>query len=150
MWLSKFNMNHFNYFWMITGTHYESESFLMLLTRHVFQASHLLSSVCVCPLSCFRHAQLFETIWTIARQAPLSMGFSRHECWSGLLSPPPENLPNPVMEPTSLALLMDSLPTEPPGKPMCVCMCACVCYTHLILFQYFSHTTQLVGSWFLD
>ena len=135
---------------MITGTHYESESFLMLLTRHVFQASHLLSSVCVCPLSCFRHAQLFETIWTIARQAPLSMGFSRHKCWSGLLSPPPENLPNPVMEPTSLALLMDSLPTEPPGKPMCVCMCACVCYTHLILFQYFSHTTQLVGSWFLD
>ena len=102
---------------MITGTHYESESFLMLLTRHVFQASHLLSSVCVCPLSCFRHAQLFETIWTIARQAPLSMGFSRHECWSGLLSPPPENLPNPVMEPTSLALLMDSFPTEPPGKP---------------------------------
>ena len=135
---------------MITGTHYESESFLMLLTRHVFQASHLLSSVCVCPLSCFRHAQLFETIWTIARQAPLSMGFSRQEGWSGLLSPPPENLPNPVMEPTSLALLMDSFPTEPPGKPMCVCMCACVCYTHLILFQYFSHTTQLVGSWFLD
>ena len=135
---------------MITGTHYESESFLMLLTRHVFQASHLLSSVCVCPLSCFRHAQLFETIWTIARQAPLSMGFSRQEGWSGLLSPPPETLPNPVMEPTSLALLMDSLPTEPPGKPMCVCMCACVCYTHLILFQYFSHTTQLVGSWFLD
>ena len=50
MWFSKFNMNHFNYFWMITDIHYESESFLMLLTRHVFQASHLFSSVCVCTL----------------------------------------------------------------------------------------------------
>ena len=41
-------------------------------------------------LSCFSHVQLFETLWTVAHQAPLSMGFSRQEHWSGLLHPPPE------------------------------------------------------------
>ena len=41
-------------------------------------------------------------LWTIARQAPLSMGFSRQEYWSGLLCPPPGDLPDPGIEPTSL------------------------------------------------
>ena len=39
-------------------------------------------------LSCFSHVRLFETLWTIAHQAPLSMGFSRQESWSGLPCPP--------------------------------------------------------------
>ena len=42
------------------------------------------------------------TLWTAARQAPLSMGFSRQEYWSGLPCPPPGNLPDPVIKPTSL------------------------------------------------
>ena len=42
------------------------------------------------------------TLWTVAHQAPLSMGFSRQEYWSGLLCPPPEDLPNPRIEPASL------------------------------------------------
>jgi len=42
------------------------------------------------------------TLWTIARQAPLSMGFSRQEYWSGLPFPPPGDLPDPGMEPRSL------------------------------------------------
>ena len=53
-------------------------------------------------------------------QAPLSMGFSRHEYWSELPFPPPADLPDPVMEPVSPAapeLQEDSLPLEPPGKP---------------------------------
>ena len=53
-------------------------------------------------------------------QAPLSMGFCRQEYWSGLPRPPPGDLPNPGIKPTSLASLAfqaDSLPTEPPGKP---------------------------------
>ena len=41
-------------------------------------------------------------LWTVARQAPLSMGFSRQEYWSGLLCPPPGDLPDPGTEPTSL------------------------------------------------
>ena len=43
----------------------------------------------VCVLSCFSHIQLYVTLWTIACQAPLSMGFSRQECWSGLLCSSP-------------------------------------------------------------
>ena len=52
------------------------------------------------------------------RQAPLSMGFSRPEYWSGLPSPPPVDLPDPGTELTSPALQADSLSTESPGKPI--------------------------------
>ena len=50
-------------------------------------------------------------------QAPLSMGFSRPEYWSGLPFPTPGYLPNPGIEPRSPALQADSLPFKPPGKP---------------------------------
>ena len=53
---------------------------------------------------------------TVAHQAPLSMGFSRQECWSGLPFPSSGDLPNPVIEPRSPALQEDSLLSEPPGK----------------------------------
>ena len=56
------------------------------------------------------------TPWTAALQAPLSMGFSRQEYWSGLLLPSPGDLPNPGIKPRSPALQIDSFPTEPPGK----------------------------------
>ena len=46
-------------------------------------------------------------------QAPLSMGFSRHEYWSGLPFPSPGDLPDPVIEPGSPALQADALPSEP-------------------------------------
>ena len=45
------------------------------------------------------------TPWTVARKTPLSMGFSRQECWSGLPCPPPGDLPNPGIEPASLTSL---------------------------------------------
>ena len=48
------------------------------------------------------HVQLFLTPWTLAHQAPLSMGFSRQECWSRLPFPSPEDLPDPGIEPASL------------------------------------------------
>ena len=54
-----------------------------------------------CVLSCFSRVQLFKTPWTVARQAPLSMGFSRQEYWSGLPCPPPGDLPDLGIEPTS-------------------------------------------------
>ena len=62
------------------------------------------------------HVQLFATPWTVAHQAPLSMGSSRQEYWSGLPCPPPGSLPNGGIKPRSLALQADSLPCEPPGK----------------------------------
>ena len=57
---------------------------------------------CACVLSHFSHVQLLVTLWTVARQAPRSMGFSRQGYWSGLLCPPPRDLPDPGIEPTSL------------------------------------------------
>ena len=60
---------------------------------------------------------LFVTPWTVARQAPLSMEFSRQEYWSGLPFPSPGDLPNPGIKSGSPALQVDSLPSEPPGKP---------------------------------
>ena len=69
-------------------------------------------------LSHFRRVQLSVTPWTIARQAPLSMGFSRQEYWSGWPCPPPGDLPNPGFEPGLLGLLhwqQSSLPLAPPG-----------------------------------
>ena len=59
----------------------------------------------------------FVTPWTVACQAPLSMGFSRQEHWSGLLFASPGNLPNPGIEPGCPALQADSLLTELWGKP---------------------------------
>ena len=59
--------------------------------------------LCVrCMLSRFSHVWLFATLWTAAHQAPLSTGFSRQEYWSGLLCPPPGDLPDPGIEPVSL------------------------------------------------
>ena len=53
-------------------------------------------------LNLFSHVQLFETPWNVAQQAPLSMGFSRQEYWSGLPCPFPRDLPSPGIEPESL------------------------------------------------
>ena len=58
------------------------------------------------------------TTWTVARQAPLSMEFSRQEYWSGLPFPSPGDLPDPGIEPGSPALQAVLLPSEPPGKPI--------------------------------
>ena len=53
-------------------------------------------------LSCFTSVQLFGILWTLAHQAPLSMGFSRQEYWRGLPFPPLGDLPDPGVEPMSL------------------------------------------------
>ena len=72
-------------------------------------------------LSCFSHVRLFATLGIVARQAPLSMGFSRQEYWSGLPDPPPGDLPDPGIEPVSLNIYLHrqvgSLSLAPSGKP---------------------------------
>ena len=60
--------------------------------------------------------QLFVTPWTIAYQAPPSMGFFRQEYWSGLPFPSAGDLPDPGIEPRSPALEADTLTSESPGK----------------------------------
>ena len=99
-------------------------------------------------LSHFGRGWLFVTLWTIARQAHLSMGFSRQEYWSGLPCSPPGHLPDPGMEHvplTSPTLAGEFFTTEPPGtKSIPVVanvrisfflmaewystVCVCVCY----------------------
>ena len=56
------------------------------------------------------------TSWTVAHQAPLSMGFPRQEYWSGLPFPSPGDLPNPGIEPTTAALAGGFFRTERPGE----------------------------------
>ena len=72
------------------------------------ELSYILSLSCV---------QLFATSQTVARQAPVSMGFSRQEYWSALPFPSPGGLLDPRVKCGSPALQADSLPPEPPGKP---------------------------------
>ena len=78
-----------------------------------------MSTIYACMLSPFSYIGLFVTLWTIA-QAPLSRGLSRQEYWSGLLYPPPGDLPDLEIEPEFLIspALADGI---------CVCVCVCVC-----------------------
>ena len=57
-----------------------------------------------CIYQLLSHVQLFTTPWTVACQSLLSLGFSRHEYWSGLLFPTPGDIPDPGVEPASSAL----------------------------------------------
>ena len=75
----------------------------------------------------FSHVRFFGTPWTLAHQAPLSMGFSRQEYWSGLPCPPPGDLPDPGIQPASPASQADSLPTEPPWEAW---LLTCVLLNH--------------------
>ena len=62
------------------------------------------------------HVHLFVTPWTVACQAPLSLGFSKQEYWSGLPFPSPGDLPNQGIKPGSTSLQAESLLSESPGK----------------------------------
>ena len=79
-----------------SGEHYGGSLLLLLLLRYC------------CILT------LFVTPWTVAHQAPLSMGLPRQEFWSGLPFPCSENLPNPVIKSVSPALTGGFFTTEPP------------------------------------
>ena len=83
---------------------------------------------CTCAQSLQSCPTLWD-LWTVAHQAPLSMGFSRQEYWSGLPFPPPEDLPNPGIKPISLAspaLQAGTLPTEPAGSPVNTALAWCL------------------------
>ena len=79
--------------------------------------------VCVCVCVCVHalsHVRLFAIPWTVAHQAPLSMGFSRQEYWSGWPFPSPGDLSDPgieLMSPVSPELAGGFFTTQPPGKP---------------------------------
>ena len=82
----------------------EMAGFLFAPVTWSSNISPLSFSMAVRVLSHFSCVRLFVTPWTVARQAPLSMGFSRQEYWSGLPFPPPGDLPDQGIEPASLKL----------------------------------------------
>ena len=89
------------------------------VSPHSSQNGHH-QKVHVCMLSHFSQVQLLATLWTVAHQAPLSMGSPRQEYWRELPCPP-GHLPIPGIEstsPSAPALQVDSLPLVPPGKPL--------------------------------
>ena len=69
--------------------------------KHVCMRAQIVN-MCACVLSHFSGGGLHETLWTVAHQAPLFMGFFRQAYWSGLPCPPPGDLPDPGIEPASL------------------------------------------------
>ena len=75
---------------------------LFAIYINYFHSSALKILMCCSVLICISCVQLFATLWTVARQAPLSMGFFRQEHWSELPCHPPGDLPNPGIQPESL------------------------------------------------
>ena len=109
-----------------------------------------------CKLSCFSHVQLLATLWTVAHQSPLHMGFSRQGYWSGLPCHPPRGLPDPRIEPMSLtspALTGGFFTT---GSPRLVCMHTDThTHTHTHILPHFQmymqssfHTYSLLHKWY--
>ena len=78
-----------------------SHSLSSPLSLWLYLSLSLKNTQCAYMLSYFSHVRLFATPWTVARQAPLSMGFSRQEYWSGVPCPPPGDLPDPGIKPAS-------------------------------------------------
>ena len=80
--------------------------------------------------------RLFAIPWSIVHQAPLSVGFSRQEYWSGLPFPSPGVLPNPGIEPRSPALQADALTSEPPGILLKIVSYYKYLFTHIFIWAF--------------
>ena len=92
-----------------------------------------------CTLSCFSCVWLFATLWTVARQAPLSMGFSRQDYCSGLPFPSPGDLPNPGIEPTSLlspALAGGFFTTSATWEALFIAKWHCIVHVHPSIYLF--------------
>ena len=101
-----------------------------------WRPNNLPTLVRVCMLC---HIWLFVTLWTVARQAPLSIGFPRQEYWNGLPHPPPGDLPDPGFKPTSPALVGRVFATSHLGSP----------YPHILLRRNLSSRAS-VSKLFLE
>ena len=85
-------------------------SLLLQIKKNTERHTPERESVCSCSVA----SNSFVTLWTLAHQAPLSMGFSRQEYWSGLPGPPPGDLPDPGAPSLALQAFFTA---EPLGKP---------------------------------
>ena len=113
----------------------------------IFEISlYSLNKHCMLNLS---HVQLFATTWTVAHQAPLSMGLSRQEYCSGLPFPFPGDLPDPGIKLGSPVLQAESLPTEVSEKPLFTLHSNknYILYITCIWAQSLSHSNSFVTPW---
>ena len=116
-------LTHFSQFWAKCLVFLETVMPKVYFNRVKKECFKTIS--CMCSVNSWKKVKvkslsrvwLFATPWTVAHQAPQSLGFSRHEYGSGLPFPSPGNLPDPGIEPRSPALQADALTSEPPGKP---------------------------------
>ena len=103
--------------------------------------------------SVFSHAWLFVTPGTVAHQAPLSMGSSKQEYWSGLPFSSPGDLPDAGNKPVSPALAGGFFTSEPPEKSLSLslflymCVCVCVCVSVQFNYSVMSYSLQPHGLW---
>ena len=116
----------------------------MFILLYISQGYFILVCVCVCvlaqSLSC---VWLFVTPWTIARQAPLSIGFPRQEYWSGLPFVTPGDLPHPGIKPISLCVLQWQM-----DLPLCHLGSYVTCWLFINCFI-FPFVWGISGSWWL-
>ena len=99
--------------------------------------------ICICCCACVQSSLTLHDPWTIAHQAPLSMGFPRQEYWNGLPFPPPGDLPNPGIELTSLVSPASAgrfFTTMPPY----VCIYK---YIHIYIYILHVHTAIFIYFW---
>ena len=92
--------------------------------------------MCVFVPSCFTCIRLFAAPWTVARQAPLFMGFSRQDYWNAEPFPSPGDPPDPGIKVQSPASPADFLQSESPGKPIIICKCTQVYLKCLLIFTH--------------
>ena len=119
MYVYKYSLFYIFYF-----MHTHTYSMCIDIQKYVYTCMCVCVCVCVCiyiyMLSCFSHVRLFTTLWTVAHQVPLSMGFSRQEYWSRLPCPPLQGIfPTQGLNTHFLCLLhwrAGSLPLVTPGK----------------------------------
>ena len=123
--------------------------YIYILRCKVLRLQHMnFKGIWFFPQQLFLVLTTLVTPWTVACQAPLSMGFSRQEYWSGLPFLFPRNLPNPGIEPRSPALQEDSLPTELQGKHVCIYIYIYIhthiyimyVYIYMYMYIYITHT----------
>ena len=123
-------------FLWVSYFHFFLSSVVTLFKHTLFLYSYLNSvrfNIKKVKVKSLSHVSLFGPLWTVACQAPLSVGFSRQEYWSGLPFSSPKELPDPGIKLGSPALQADSFPSEPSGNPND--------YTNMVF------NTQYLSSW---
>ena len=111
-WTNSIDNNSILQYYSLLNSYYEQVLFQVLYLFYLI-LTIILFNVNVKSLS---RVRLFATPWTVAYQAPLSMGFSRQQYWSGLPFLSQGDLPDLGIEPGSPSLQTDALQSEPPGK----------------------------------